>query len=105
MAQSRGISAAEVDFRDHREAQPWFERQSQEVSIVLAVRMAMRVLPLIETTRIRTDFAPHVVLPVLRACFVAWVVAEFPSQRDHLWKNAHAAAGAASNASVDADLD
>ena len=84
MARSRGKPAAEVDFSDCEQAQEWFERQPPEVCIALAMRSALRVLPLIEAVRSIPDFAPRVALPVLRACFVAWAIAEYPSRHDHL---------------------
>src|SRR5689334_21820102 len=60
MARNRGKPipqpkpAAEVDFRDRGQAQAWFEHQSREVCIALAVRTALRVMPLIESARSRT---------------------------------------------------
>ena len=40
------MPADEVDFSTYGQAQPWFQNQSREVRIALAVRSAFRVLPL-----------------------------------------------------------
>jgi hypothetical protein len=96
MARSGGKPAAEMDFLDSEEARAWFERQPREVCIALAVRSALRVLPLIEDrSRGRQDFALRVALPVLRACFVAWAIAEYPTRRNRLRIYADAAGYAA----------
>src|SRR4051794_12890570 len=75
-------SAAEVDFSNSEQGWTWFQSQPREVCMALAMRSALRVLPQIEARRDISDFAPRIALPVLRACFVACTVAEYPSQRD-----------------------
>src|SRR4051794_265649 len=94
MARSRRKSAADIDFSNFDEAREWFRRQPREVSVTLAIRSALRVLPLIETSRKSPYAAPHLALPVFRACFVAWVIAKSPSQHNHLRRAAAVAAGA-----------
>src|SRR5690349_10194626 len=84
MARSGGRQAAEVDFSDRRQAEAWFRRQPREVSIAVTVRSALRILPIVETARGASNFASHIALPVRRACFVAWVIARYPSQSDRL---------------------
>ena len=56
MARSGGKPAAEVDFSDFEQAQAWFRRQPREVCIALAMRSALRVLPLIEAAPRRAGF-------------------------------------------------
>jgi hypothetical protein len=84
MARSGGISAAKVDFSDHEHARLWFDQYPREVCVALAVRSALRLLPLIEASRNFDNFAARDALPVVRACFLAWAIAEYPSRRDHL---------------------
>src|SRR4051794_15712452 len=100
MRHSRGRStpkakpAAEVDFSKREEAREWFRRQPREGSATLAIRSALRILPLIGTALEGQDAEPHIVLSIFRACFVAWVIAEYSSQHSHLRRAAAAAAAA-----------
>jgi hypothetical protein len=98
MARSRYTPAAEVDFSSREQAEGWFRRQSYNVCVALAVRSALRVVPLFdEEVPIVSDFEINY-LPVLRllrvfrACFVARSIAVYPSQRDRLQRATHAAA-------------
>jgi hypothetical protein len=84
MARSGGMPAGEVDFSDAEQSREWFQLQPRDVCIALAARSGLRVLPLIDAVHYTPDFAPRVVLPVLRACFVAWAIAKYPSWRDPL---------------------
>jgi hypothetical protein len=92
MAQNRGRLAEFVNFFSVEQADAWFQRQPREVCIALAMRSALRVLPRIEVARRNHDFAPHITLRVLRPCFVAWIIAKYPSQRDRLRSHAASAA-------------
>jgi hypothetical protein len=101
MARSRRKSAALVDFSTSEQARAWFQSRPREVCIALIARSAMRVLPLIEGARGTAGFARRVALPLLRACFVAWAIAEYPSQRYRLRIYAIHAADAAAAYSAD----
>jgi hypothetical protein len=87
--------AAEVDFSNLEQTRAWFEGQTREVCIALAVRAALRVLPQIEAVPFSPSFETHVAFPVLRTCFVAWVIAEYPTRRGDLRSAAVAASTAA----------
>jgi hypothetical protein len=95
MARSRKTSVDTVNFANRAQAGSWFEGQPRQVCLVLAVRAALRVLPLINCAHGVADFPPRVGLPVFRACFVAWAVAEYPFGRYRLRGAAAAAARAA----------
>jgi hypothetical protein len=103
MARSSGKSAKAVNFSDRGQALAWFERQSHEACVALAVRSSLRVLPLIVAARGVTDFSPRVAFPILRACFVAWAIAEFPSKHNDLQSAAATATASAFAADATAD--
>src|SRR4051812_419845 len=110
MARSRRKPAvAAVDFSNHEQAREWFRFHSIEVRVALAMRSALRVLPLIVIARDKSDFAPHVGLSVFRACFVAWALAAYPSQRNRLRAAGLSAGGpihaATTHALVAVDMD
>lgn len=99
MARSQKTSVDTVNFANRAQAGSWFEGQPRQVCLVLAVRAALRVLPLINCAHGVADFPPRVGLPVFRACFVAWAVAEYPFGRYRL-RGAAAAAKAAAFAAA-----
>src|SRR5947208_3182384 len=76
--------ADNVYFTDFDQAQNWFLHQSREVCIALSARSVLRVMPLIEARSSAANFASRVALPVLRACFVAWAIAQKPARLDRL---------------------
>ncbi|HTQ34677.1 MAG TPA: hypothetical protein VMI30_10930 [Stellaceae bacterium] len=96
MARSRRAKpAAEINFADFDEARAWFGRQKREVCVALAARAALRVLPLIWRARQVEAFPTRIALPVFRAGFVAWTIAEYPTHLDRLRPQAYAAYAAA----------
>jgi hypothetical protein len=99
MARSGGRPATEVDFSDSGQAGAWLQRQPPELRMVLAVRAALRVKPLIDVGHHSQVPASGIVLPVLRACFVAWANVKYPSR---LGRSRSAAAAAAAARAADA---
>jgi hypothetical protein len=116
MARSRSKPAAEIDFSDSNQAREWFGHQPRDMCIALAIRSALRVLPLINEVRgakgvapglflapvVNTapdtqGFAPGLALPLLRACFVVWAIAKDPFRRDRM-RSVITATAAADNA-------
>jgi hypothetical protein len=94
MARSRRKKLADqVNFSDYHQAYAWFARQKREVCAALAARAGLRMLPHIDDAHDVEDFPSRLALPVFRACLVAWVVAQYPSEHDRL----RSAAGAAAN--------
>ncbi len=76
------------NFRDKNKAEAWLRQQSREVSVVIAARMVMRALPMLnEFFRARSKFddpGSATVLPVLRAVAVAWAAGRYPARGKEL---------------------
>jgi hypothetical protein len=69
-----------VDFKDQRELDAWLQTQPREVAVILAVRAALRVLPLVQEA-LRFGFKDiDIVLPVFRALAYSWAAAKFPAR-------------------------
>jgi hypothetical protein len=70
----------------------WLRGKPCEVSLALAVRMALRVLPAVSLETKEANYLDTLVSPVFRATGVAFAVATYPAQATKLSVNAHAAA-------------
>jgi hypothetical protein len=70
-----GLEGPLVDINSWEEFEKWRGGQPREVSVALAARAALRVLPLLcEALRHKPNY---VVLPVFRALAVAWTAAKY----------------------------
>jgi hypothetical protein len=98
-----------VDFSDFREARLWLEGHPRTVSVTIASRAALRVLPLIvmgQGRRRRNNFSSKIVLPVFRATAVTWAVAKFPARSRKLRTSVRASTHAdAAYADTDTSAD
>ncbi|HXW71690.1 MAG TPA: hypothetical protein VEK34_09645 [Methylocella sp.] len=68
---------ANFEGRSHMGA--WLANQPREAAVLLASRVALRALPLVQLAKIK-DFRPVVVLPVFRANVVSWTTTRYPTQ-------------------------
>jgi hypothetical protein len=71
-----------IRVRNHDEGRIWLETQPHEVSLAIAARAALRVLPLVEYALLRRAerFRSNVVLPCFRATVIPWVGAKYPTR-------------------------
>jgi hypothetical protein len=72
-----------AEFKNAEELKAWLETQPREVAVALAVRAALRVLPLLQSAQslyLESDFFADSLLPVFRATAVSWVSAKYPGQ-------------------------
>ena len=66
---------------DRDELEVWLKDQACEVSVAIACRVSMRVLPLIDIADLQDhleDAETNLFLPCLRANYLAWVAGRFP---------------------------
>lgn len=78
----------------------WLGTQPRDVAVAFAVRAALRVLPLVWTSRnegAKGEFSIDIVLPVFRGTAVAWVMARYPDQHMPLFRATGAAAVASAS--------
>ena len=85
-----------VNIASERELQKWLEGKPRDWALVLAARTALRALPTLVRMRDAHDFESNVVLPVVRAVFLAWTTARYP----HRVLNSFAANAAAAHAAT-----
>ncbi len=88
-----------ADLKNNDALRAWLRTQPREVSVALAARAALRVLPILLTAE-RKGYMRDVVLPVFRAAAVAWAAGKYPAHETEL--AAAAAYAAAAPAAADA---
>jgi hypothetical protein len=84
MARRRSANAVSIDFSGRDAAGNWFKQQPLGVSVTIAVRTALRVIPHIITDKNNDNFLSDIVLPMFYAMAVAWSVAKYPPRRKEL---------------------
>jgi hypothetical protein len=77
-AQNGGIPAS-VTLLDRAANQHWLSTQPREVSLALAARSSLRVLPVLVYDHGQKDFLASVMLPLFRAAAVLFAAAKSPS--------------------------
>jgi len=73
----REAPLADINNREQLEA--WLQTQPHEVSVALAARAALRVLPLVQEALSGGYKDIRIVLPVFRALAFSWVAAKYPA--------------------------
>ena len=80
----------------------WLKRQPRSLSVALAARVALRVLPVYGATDVSVR---DLVLPVFRAAAVSWAAAKYPAHKKELAACAAAADSAVSRLRLASGLD
>jgi hypothetical protein len=80
-----------ADIKDSEELKAGLETQPRKVAAALAVRAALRVLPLVQLGRCK-GYMRSLVLPVFRATAVSWAAAKYHAHETELAAAAAAAA-------------
>ena len=70
-----------ADIKNRRQFEAWLANQPREVAIALAARVALRVLPVVQTAK---GYKGCLVLPVFRATAVSWSKAKYPAHETEL---------------------
>ena len=72
------------------ELEAWLRQQPHEVAVAFAARAALRVLPLLQTTKL-DERMRDMVLSSFRATAVSWTAAKYPAREKELAARAAAA--------------
>jgi hypothetical protein len=70
-----------ADIKSRRQFEAWLGNQPREVAVALAARVALRVLPVVQTAM---GYKGRLVLPVFRATAVSWSTAKYPTHGTEL---------------------
>jgi len=80
MTVKSGEGARLVDVTNRKELEAWLRTQPVNVSVVLAARAVLRILPFMWAARDAPEFTSNIVLPFFRGMALAWVTARYPTQ-------------------------
>jgi hypothetical protein len=87
-----------ADIKSRSQFEAWLGKQSREVAVALSARMALRVLPVVQTAK---GYNGRLVLPVFRATAISWSMAKYPIHATELADYAAVAYAAAVVAAAD----
>jgi hypothetical protein len=82
-----------ADIKNRRQFEASLGKQPSEVAVAFAARVALRVLPVVQSAK--GGYRGCLVLPVFRATAVSWSTAKYPAHGTELVANAAAAYAAA----------
>jgi hypothetical protein len=71
-----------ADIKSRRQFEAWLGKQPSEVAVALAARVALRVLPVVQSAK--GGYRGCLVLPVFRATAVSWSTAKYPAHGTEL---------------------
>ena len=73
-----------VEIKNEKDFEAWLQGKPRAVSIALAARASLRVLPLLQTKEPDERYVRDIVLPSLRAMAVSQAVAKYPAHETEL---------------------
>jgi hypothetical protein len=82
-----------AEINNSEELEAWLRKQPREVAFAFAVRLALRVLPVVQLEK-RETYIRDLVLPVFRATVVSWAAAKYSAREMELATACRAAAAA-----------